>query len=951
MAKLSDMLSGESSKKMNSLRQKQKSGAPAHPRKHVPLYKRFRVRIPDFVSIDLETTGLNRQRDRITEVGLVRYIDGKETECFSTLVNPGIPIPPDITALTGITDDMVSQAPPFAEVMNDIRRFIGRLALCAHKVDFDFNFLNAEFTRNGAKTIRNWRIDTLSTARLLLNLDEGYALGKVARALDVSLENAHRALDDARAGGEVALKLLPMIADVPVHTRYKLAKFAPYSFVKKILETSVKGYSPAATPPRDSKTPAEEKSAGDPEFLLSPAQIHEDFDAEGHLSTRLKEYYPRPDQRSYAEHVGRTLNSAGTAVIEAGTGIGKSLGYTLPAVRWALGRRETVIISTNTKNLQDQLMKQELPLAQSIVDRQCRCTVLKGKGNYLCLKGWESFLNGETGSLSPGEREAILPLIKWVDETKTGDIEEQNVFNHHRMKHLWQLISAENRSCRGCSHFERCFMQQARRRAHAADIVVINHALFFSDIVAETEFIGRAGAIIFDEAHQLVPRAYSTLTCEIDTRRVDALIEYAQETLNTLKGYRRQIDNALFERGITDLTKAVKRLRKNGGQFLNELMTWIGKHRDQADEIARGITALRYGAKEFYVYAGLSGLRIGLNDTIDMLEFIKRGGFTQLENSIAMNEVRGGIEQLRQFRADLEYLTESRSRGHIFWATAPRENPKWVKLSGTPLEINDLLRPFWERFPGALIFTSATLSPDRDLAYFSQRVGIDSRSPHTEVYESHFEPENIRALAVRDAPLPADAEYTDYLISTLRSTAELKRNTLVLFTSNMLLSSVYNGFVKACPEAAGRIFAQGISGNRSWIQEQMKEVEGAILLGSGSFWEGIDIPGAACEIVIIPKLPFPVPSHPITKALSDSVDAAGGSGFMDYYLQEAVLTFRQGMGRLIRHRDDRGVLVVLDSRMVNKSYGKRFLRASPSPFGKIDSDAIVPEIDSFLSGD
>lgn len=944
MAKLFELLSKEQSEKIDKMRAK----ATPEKKKKAPHSETFQVKIPDFVAIDLETTGLNKRGDRITEIGAIKYINGKEVESYSTLVNPMMPIPSNIVRLTGITDEMVSTAPTFEEIMGDLLKFIGRLAICAHRVDFDFNFLNAELERNGEKRLRNWQIDTLSTSRVVLDLKEGYALGKVARALKIPLKNAHRATDDARACGEIALRILPMLGELPPHTRKKLAHFAPFSFTKKILESSakfVKGPEPKRNlPPITTVKPQDQV-----DFLLSEKEVEEFFVEGGALDNHLDGYHFRPEQLSYATDVAKCLNSNSITAIEAGTGTGKSLAYTLPAAQWALSSNKRVVISTNTKNLQDQLAKKELPLIKEIIGNTFTYAVLKGKGNYLCLKAWDSFLKGETGSVSAREREAVLPLITWADKTQTGDIEEQNTFNTNFNKQIWQLISAESKNCAACAYQNDCFMLRAKKRALYAQVVVVNHALFYSDILTGSGFVGKADALIFDEAHQLESTGHRAMQVEIDTRRMDNMIDFVQETLHTIKPTSTSSEDEVFTAGIRNLRKVLKRLRKNSDQFLDELKTWISKNQNSAEELNNGIATISYSDRPFKNSGGLAGLRIALDECINELEYIKQIGHDALKESIAMNEIRTANEIVSQFRADLNYLAEANFDNNIFWASGPVENAKWVKITGATLDVDNFLGNFWKEYAKPIIFTSATLSPKEDMHYFLNRIGATPLEPIAKAYSAHFDLENSSFLALEDAPLPTDENYHIFVADTLESLQEThKKNILVLFTNNQFLQLVFEELILREELGQHNVFAQRISGNRSWIQEQMSEVEGAILLGSGSFWEGVDIPGEACEIVVIPKLPFPVPSHPLSKALADRAETEGRNGFIDYFMPEALLKFKQGAGRLIRHKDDRGVLLVMDSRIVSKPYGKKFRSLLPQECVQLPSSKLTETISRFF---
>ncbi len=936
------MLSKEQSDKLAKLQKKE-------PKKQVQQRDTFHVKIPDFVAIDLETTGLNRREDRITEIGMVKYIGGVEVERYSTLVNPMRPIPPYIVRLTGITDEMVAPEPLFSEVMEDVVRFIGRLAICAHRVDFDFNFLNAELERNGQKRLRNWQIDTLSTSRVVLHLEEGYALGKVARALNIKLESAHRALDDAKACGEIALKILPMLGELPSMTRKQLAAFAPFSFTKKILESSVRNVKSQKVkrelPPIGTPITPQNKS-----FTLADEAVAALYRADGPLGSELRAYQEREQQIAYATDVASALNEQKLVAVEAGTGTGKSLGYSLPAAQWALERGQRVVISTNTKNLQDQLARKELPLVQKVVGKELRFAVLKGRGNYLCIKGWESFLRGETGAVSAREREAVMPLIGWVNSTTSGDIEEHPSFNPGFNRPIWQHISAESKNCSGCQFYSECFMQRARKRALASHIVVINHSLLFSDLIASSDFIGEAGALIVDEAHHLEATGHRTLQVEIDTRRLLSLVDYAQETLNSFKSISDKSGEDVLKHATSNFKKVVRRLRKNGEEFLSDITTWCLKHSGDAEEVNNNIATISYKEKPFRASGGLAGLRIALTDLIDQVSYIRQVAATELEESVLKGDLRSVDEMASQFRADLNYLANADTDEAIFWMALPVERPKWVKLTGATLDVDSFLASFWQQFGKPVVLTSATLSPRQKMSYFLKRIGAPEETASTS-YPPLFGADNAQFLALTDTPEPSDPNYHLLVADALEELkVHVKKNILVLFTNNQFLRDVYEELANRESVGPHEVFAQRISGNRVWIQEQMNDVEGAILLGSGSFWEGVDMPGTGCEIVVIPRLPFPVPSHPLSKALADRAEVDGRNGFIDYFLPEALLRFKQGAGRLIRHHDDRGALIVMDSRLSTKNYGKQFAKLMPQECQQIASQQLIPTVKAFFDG-
>ncbi len=687
MASLADILGSKSTESLKKLAPK-KTDSEKKISSNSDFYE---VKMPDFVAVDLETTGLDRKNDRITEIGMVQYINGKEVASYSRLVNPRREIPEFIVNLTGITNEAVADAPYFEDIMDEVLDFIGRLAICGHQVDFDFNFLNIELGKAGQKKLRNWQIDTLSTARMLLTNEEGYALGKVAKALGIKLENAHRALDDAKASGEICLKLLPKLGELPPETRKKLAEFAPFSLTRKILEKSVRNYSDSSSPKKNKTESFKSIEPIDPHFEVSNDQLNELLVTGGDVSKNVERYHYREEQESYAQIVADSLNNGTAAAIEAGTGTGKSLGYLLPASLWAYNRGERVIISTNTKNLQDQLINSSLPIVQKIVGDELRFSSLKGRSNYLCKDGLDSFLAGETGTVSVRERGAMMPLIKWADETITGDIEELNSFNQTYHTQIWNLISAENKQCgKSCPHFSDCFMINAKKRANSSHIVVVNHALFYSDITAGASFTGEAGALIIDEAHQLESSGHRMLRAEIDTKRIEGLTEFVQQLFNTINVISKKSSNISFVESVIEMKRVVKRLRKNHKQLLEELMAWGKSNEARAEEHHNKISVISYSDRAFRSLSGLAGYKLALNDIFEIMEEIRQTGDIELANSVAYPELKSGVDQASQLRADLIYVTESNTDGDIYWMEVP-ESGKWIKLIGTTLDVAEFL--------------------------------------------------------------------------------------------------------------------------------------------------------------------------------------------------------------------------------------------------------------------
>ncbi|MDR0306983.1 MAG: hypothetical protein LBI42_09140 [Chitinispirillales bacterium] len=955
--------------------------------------------IPDFAAIDVETTGLDFKNDRVIEVGAVRFINGKPEKEFSTFINPGVSIPEHITQLTHICDEDVKLAPRFNDIANELLEFIGTLPLCGHQIEFDQTFINEELKRAGLKAIAPQLLDTALLSRILLQPIGRFSLKHVCESLSVTLDNAHRALHDAKASGEAACQLVPKLAELPLEIRQALAAYAPASLFKTLVTKTLGGgrygiyFKPAASSPNQNlkldfpeqflevDTAEIESIFSNIDKLSEPAKDHtpqislskkndkaagfvkehilkasnfelvKDHASQASQSKTVKEFAPRASQLKMGMAVMEALNSNSFLVAEAGTGTGKSLAYLVPAARHALKNNCRVVVSTYTRNLQDQLINNDLPVAASLSGGDLRFTTLKGRKNYLCRNRFYKLLKGEMGNFSPRERIAVLPLVVWSQTTKTGDIEEQTFFNPKWFFKVWNLTSADGQDCMGrrCPYFSSCFLQRARSLAQGSHIVVINHALFYSDVCSESSFLGDIGSIIFDEAHHLESSGHQHLRTELDTNRMTAFTDQIQNLLNDVSSFKEHIGGD-FEK---EIKTQLKHLRKRTQDFLGELGSWALSRLPES----RADYQINVTEDSFKQLNETAVFDILLNEMQDTFNRLKQTLGAMTQSGVA-EELRGSaqycIEHTSQLRADLQYLTKAQTEEHVFWLEGNHEK-KWTKLCGVPLDISSMLSQIWGRCGGAVVFTSATLAAQGSTDYFKRAAGLDEFSERTSsiILPSPYGARQMLFGAIRECPEPDNQAFAPYVaeaIAGIHST--LGKNILVLFTANTMLNNVYSNLKSRNDVDKNSILAQGFSTNRNTMLEQFKTQRGMILLGTDSFWEGIDAPGEACEVVIIPRLPFPVPTHPLTQALGQRMETLYGSGFFSYSVPEAIIKFRQGAGRLIRSASDRGALVVLDNRIVTKSYGKQFVRAVDSFCNEFTGiDGMIEKMRRFFESD
>ncbi len=911
------------------------------------------VNVPDYVAFDVETTGLDFKSDRIIEIGAVRFVKGKPTDEFSTLINPGTEIPAYITDLTGISTKDVENAPSFDLISAKFLEFIGTLPICGHQIEFDQTFLNEELKRLNKPTVAYQLIDTALLSRILLQPLQRYSLKFVSESLKIDLNNAHRALNDAKASGEVAAILIPRLADLPLNIRQTMAACAPGSLIKSLIIKSLGNVrSSVCINTNRNSAPFTRLSLPDSFAEINRKSIESTFSEDGKLSRSLNNFIVRESQREMALQVTDALNTQSILVAEAGTGTGKSLAYLIPAATWAIANSCRVIVSTRTRNLQDQLVNKDLPMVVQATGMKIKYSILKGRSNYLCLSRWKKLLLGETGNMSPRERFAILPLIPWAETTKTGDIEEQNQFNPKWFAKIWNLISADSHECSGrrCPHFQSCFLQNARQNALGAHVVVINHALFFSEICSENSFLGKIGSIIFDEAHHLEASGHRFLRVEFDTNRANLYIEAINNLV--LKVGNLQDEKQLHEIGKS-IRNQLKNLRKRSQELLSALAQWAKKIQDSATPEYQ----IPYEENSLAYISEVQAFEAILSEILDSLRSLKQTIVCHPKADLFEDieaDTQTCSERTSQLKADIQYLIAAKTEDHVFWIEG-NHNKGWTKLCGVPLDIGGLLSEIWERCSGAVVFTSATLSISKSIEYFKRGSGLIPHESRTSTgfFKSPFNVNQAIYGGMKSAPDPDDPQFPGFVAETVRSLhQEFEKNILVLFTANSMLNSVYELLKADNGVDRGKLLAQGVSGTRNTILEQFKQNQRMILLGTDSFWEGVDVPGEACEMVIIPRLPFPVPTHPLTQALSKRMEQIHGESFFSYSIPEAVIKFRQGVGRLIRTSSDRGALIVLDNRILAKGYGKQFIRSIDCDFKNFaDVFSMIDEIKEFFATD
>ncbi len=606
----------------------------------------------------------------------------------------------------------------------------------------------------------------------------------------------------------------------------------------------------------------------------------------GPLANEISGFQVREQQQEMLEAVGQTIEKQGTVIIEAGTGVGKTFAYLVPAL--ASGSR--VIISTGTKTLQDQLFHKDIPIVKSALKSDSSIALLKGRANYLCnYRFRRAQLDGRYE-----DRRTISHLQRiddWQSITFKGDISELN--SVPKDAEVWQHVTSTADNCLGseCEDYEDCFVVKARREAQEADLVIVNHHLFFADIALKEEGFGEllpsANAVILDEAHQL-PEIASTFFSETVSSR--QLLEFAKDTM--LEVIADASDMSDFKDDLNALEKCVMDLR-----------------------IAMDKPGLR---EPWYKIKNKPAIERGINSLLDIVDKLDQHLKIAAERSKGLESC---YDRLLVQKERIKNLVEPKPDVVQWYETYTKS----FVLVSTPLDISTTFRKQIEAFSCAWVLTSATLAVGKSFEHYSQRVGIEKSKEL--LLDSPFDYwHNSLLYAPPNMPEPQQEEFIPSLIEASIPVINASGGrTFMLFTS-------YRALNEAAELLKGKIdypiLIQGESSQADMI-EQFKHLGNAVLLGTNSFWEGVDVRGEALSCVIIDKLPFASPGDPVLEARIKSIKENGGNPFFDFQLPNAVIALKQGVGRLIRDSKDKGVLMICDPRLRTKAYGKTFLESLP----------------------
>jgi Rad3-related DNA helicase len=668
------------------------------------------------------------------------------------------------------------------------------------------------------------------------------------------------------------------------------------------------------------------------------------FGRGGPLSCALPDYEWRPEQADMARAVARTLAAGGVLAVEAPTGVGKTLAYLVPAALAARSGRRILLAST-TKNLQEQIVRQDVPLSRRVLGEEFPVAVVKGRASYACARRFALF--AEQADDSARTRRFVKRVRAWIARTGTGELEEFEAEGGPVPRDLWARIASDGAFCasRECAR-SGCFYRESRRRARASGIIIANHALLFSEIFGGGAGLPEFDAAILDEAHNVERIATDHLGIRFGPRAVRELVERGpglrEGEGGAFEEVRRWARSHLPRVGRLALTRALREAAAaERDVFLRaeEFLAGVARHVAPGDAARRRYR--RHEAESDLFAFGLDDLSSALGRAAAGA----RGAFDAFASETAVLDeedtaearlaLAANVSACEKLRNDLDFLTGARETGYVYWVE--REESLGA-LVGAPLHVGAALRAALLGRVSSLVLTSATLATDEGFGFILERLGLDAEKPDTLCLPSPFDlPAQVLAIGRSSPPGPDDPGYAEHTAAALAAIASgTRRKVLALFTSHEALRRTRRALEDLGP--AAEVLAQGVDGGRAGVTEAFKRDGPAVLLGAASFWEGVDFPGELLEVLVVTRLPFPVPTDPLTEARAERCQEEGGDSFRDFTLPEAVLRFRQGFGRLVRRRTDRGVFLVLDPRLLRASYGALFRRSVGLEFVATRSD-------------
>jgi ATP-dependent DNA helicase DinG len=945
-----------------------------------------------YAVMDFETTG-SQPADEIIQVGLV-IIDGLNiVDRYDSFVRPGKTIPEFIRNLTGIDDALVAEAPQLEDMMAELRPKLEGCTIVGHNVSFDMGFLQRALEQCGYSPFAGPVLDTMDMLRILFPALTSLQLSNVSQAFGVEHDRPHRADSDAQATAGVWLRCLDKLQRLPLMTIQRLTQiFEPeasdlFWFINEqavIKEQTVslepdpyKYYRQYAMNVDDWGDDDDIRTEEEEQRIRVPfANFYEELKQS--LRHKFEVFETREAQDQMIAEVSSSFGDEKHLMVEAGTGTGKSLAYLIPSLHYGINNDKKILVSTHTINLQEQLRQRDLPLLHDIFPAPFRAAVLKGRSHYLCLRKFEQKVGYSDYEHEKDDRLTAAQMVVWLTETEHGEDEELHTGS--KGHDFWRTVASDADSClnRSCPWFKKCFYHRAKNEANNADLVITNHSLLFTDIKAEHRLLPSYKHLVIDEAHHFEDVASKHLGTEVQYLAfVNSLTWLYKDArsgqLPALRNRLAHTENGDLNQSlgwcekIDGLYPAFLQVKEHWDALCTLLFELISSRNDGGGEVGQLVLRIKEESLPLQwdkLQVVEDNLFLSVSDVLRQLDrLMNEWKDVQELYDIQglLTDVAGAVKDLYRHRDAVRFFMKRTDPGYVYWLEANATyKMKSLQLISVPTDVSPMLREYFFEAKDSVVMTSATLSVDKKFDYVSGQLGLNTSADQDKLRTVLLpSPFNYREQALvcvpRDFPTikgaNGEALYLERLISSLQEVAEAtKGRMLVLFTSYRMLKQVHAELSERLQPAGIQVLGQGIdSGSRSKLVRQFQNGQASVLLGTSSFWEGVDIPGEALSCLAIVRLPFQPPNHPVVEAKCDNLKKNNQNPFMKYSVPQAVIRFKQGFGRLVRTASDRGIVILYDTRVIDTQYGKYFLYSLPGPkIESMNTSQLVPRIKEWM---
>ena len=918
-----------------------------------------------YAIVDIETTGHSQANgDRMIQIAIVIMEDWCIKKTFTSFIHPGKSIPLFIQDLTNITDADVEDALPFEAHAEYIYELLQDTVFVAHNTDFDLSFLQGEFKRVGLPKWNGKKIDTVELAKILFPASLSYKLGDLAVELNIPLHNAHRADDDAKACALLLkacweeLLSLPQVTLEQMHKKsFRLKSNISQLFFDALQikrstvskDTDFVYYNKLALKKRSNIKKGTQKALS---FPLSHAEKVSLF------KETIPQFEERPKQFEMMDVIWENLNQKKEILIEASTGIGKTIGYLLPSIIYAKQNNRKVCISTYTTNLLEQLLNSEIPKVEQIIGQPIHVTLLKGKKNYVDIILFEQLMKSQ--ELSYDETLTALQVLVWLSKTETGDLSELNCSGGGQL--FIDKIRKNSEKTDKKQAFD--YYDRAIQESVNADLIITNHSMLLADLVRQEPIFDEIDGWIIDEAHQFVQAAEQrdqAIFTFTNWKYIFGQIGLStdQELFTTFQKISLK-KQRLPLKAFHQLEKIYIRLTQLFDQVMQDIVSQMKLITHTAKSDPKRVAFIHQLSLNKNQMMEFSKVMQNWIDQAEQMSNLFKREIEQIapEHKLILEQWDYWIREYKIKASEWDEIFIQSSDDYTTWIEIDKRNlPGSIRVLKKPISITSTIEKFFHliRKKSSIIWTSGTLTVPNNKRFIANQLGIKEDVPLKILQAPKQYYQGAKAFIVNDMPDIQAVSQSDYIESVALAITQIVRSTegrcFVLFTSQDMLRKTVELIQESELLNDYMLFAQGVTtGSRMRLLKSFQKFSHSVLFGTNSFWEGVDVPGDGLSSVIVVRLPFSAPEEPIFKAKLTAIQQQGKNAFSELSLPEAILRFKQGFGRLIRSSVDKGIFVVLDRRIETKSYGVEFLRALPQiSVNKLPLQDMVLEIEHWYN--